>query len=165
MPSIVVPDQVGVFAFDPGGTTGVGWALMDVKDTVAKTLRYADIQTVEVTGDWKEQARKLRDLWLAVSHEWKERGLAGQHTYLIREDFNLYKFRSSDKKGVYPIWISAMLEGLLDLTDVDIIAQQVVQAKRFATNARLKRWGVYVPGSEHKRDAVRHIAFKLNKVI
>lgn len=165
MPSIVVPDQVGVFAFDPGGTTGVGWALMDVKDTVAKTLRHADIHTLEVTGDWKEQARKLRDLWVSVEYEWVvERGLDARHAHLIREDFNLYKFRSSDKKGVYPIWISAMLEGLLDEKAM-ITAQQVVQAKRFATNARLKRWGVYVPGSEHKRDAVRHIAFKLNKVI
>ena len=43
--------------------------------------------------------------------------------------------------------------------------QQASQAKGYATDERMRGWGVWQRGSPHKRDAVRQLCLKLNKVL
>jgi hypothetical protein len=47
------------------------------------------------------------------------------------------------------------------------IMQQPSSAMNFATNARLKEWGAYplTIGSEHRRDAVRHLCVRLSEML
>lgn len=42
---------------------------------------------------------------------------------------------------------------------------QPPSAMSYATDERLKRWGIWIPGRDHERAAWRHIAFRLNKLI
>jgi hypothetical protein len=42
------------------------------------------------------------------------------------------------------------------------IFQTAGDAKHYATNQRLRDWGVWVVGSTHRRDAVRHVCAKLS---
>lgn len=163
---IVVPDKLAIMAFDPGGTTGVGWATMDVKGTLAETLQGAEIASCDITGTYQQQASKLVDLWNTMYYGWTiERGIPADCVELVSEGFTLRKFGSSDKKGLYPVWISAMVEGALWKTGVRVVYQDP-STKGRTTTARMKRWGIWERGaSQHRKDTMKHIAYRVNQLI
>lgn len=80
---------------------------------------------------------------------------------------------SAERDAMYPIRIAASLEGLLyrrvsaapvvvssgtATQGQRLVYQSPSYAKRFATDARLRDWGLWVVGSDHERDAHRHVA-------
>jgi hypothetical protein len=160
-----IPDYIGVFAFDPGGTTGVAWSMMKVHATVAETLQAAEVFSQDVTGDHREQAVKLDELLMACEYEWTvERALSAGDIYVVSEGFSLHKIGSREKVGLYPVWVAAMFEGLVHGRH-EVVYQEPSE-KKYATSARMKRWGLWRRGgSEHEKDARRHIAIRLNKII
>lgn len=46
-----------------------------------------------------------------------------------------------------------------------MILQPAGQAATYATNARLRYWGLWVVGREHERSAWRHVALFLSRYI
>lgn len=44
-----------------------------------------------------------------------------------------------------------------------VVLQMAGQAKSYATNPRMKEWGIWVVGREHERSAWAHIAYFLKK--
>lgn len=166
MSTKAAPDRLAVMAFDPGGTTGVAWGVMQVRDTLAATLQGAELASCDLTGEYQQQARKLYDLWTTLNFGWTvERQIPADNVHCVSEGFILRKFGSSDKKGLYPVWISAMFEGLVDGDGVAVRYQEPATKSR-STSARMKRWGCWEVGvSDHRKDAMRHLAFRVNKLI
>lgn len=161
-----LPDRIAVMAFDPGGTTGVAWGVMKVEDTLAATLGGAELASADITGEYQQQATKLYDLWTGFKFHWiVELQVPSDCVHLVSEGFSLSKFGSREKVGLYPVWISAMLEGLV-WEDGDRVHYQEPSTKSRSTSARMKRWGCWERGvSDHRKDAMRHLAYRVNQLI
>lgn len=56
-------------------------------------------------------------------------------------------------------------KGLIRVGDLDVLYQAPVDAKSYASDERLKDWGLWVKGSDHARDANRHMALVIAKTI
>lgn len=138
-------------ALDPGGTTG--WATWDDDR--------GTIESGELTGDHHLELYNFLDF--------------GNFDIIIYESFQ-YRRKEIDK-GVAFVLDSVEYIGVIKLfvQDVkynfleppDLIAQTPATGKGFWTNDKLKKVGAYKPGSEHEKDARRHLlqymTFKLNR--
>lgn len=163
----LAPDKIAVMAIDPGGTTGVAFGQMRVRDTLGETLKGAYVLgSCDVTGDYQQQAVKLFDMWTSLSYHWTiELGIPADNVHLVSEGFSLSKFGSREKVGLYPVWIAAMLEGLAWASGVRVRYQEPATKSR-STSARMKRWGCWERGvSDHRKDAMRHLAYRVNQLI
>lgn len=151
---------------DPGGTTGVAAGTMLVKGTLAETLQGAQLVTCDVTGDYQTQAAKLYDMWTALQYGWSvEEQIPDEDIHLVSEGFSLHKIGSREKVGLYPVWIAAMLEGMLWRSGQRVVYQEPSTKSR-STTVRMKRWGVWERGaSEHRKDAIKHLAYRVNQLI
>lgn len=72
-----------------------------------------------------------------------------------------YRIRSSTFKThvgspVVTIQHIGAIKVAADMLDIPIYAQTPGMAKGFATDQKLKRWGLYQTGMKHANDAVRH---------
>ena len=65
------------------------------------------------------------------------------------------------------IWIAAPACAYIAdaYPDLDIRWQMPSGAKTKATNERLRLWGLWETGSEHKRDVMRHIALRMDGLV
>jgi hypothetical protein len=142
---------------DPGGSTGVTLHSWDDTGTTAERLASRiNLGSETLTGHWTAQGEALAARWRLFKHEMEEsRGIP---CYLVVEDFILTKFKSSDRTGLYPVWIAGCLYGHLATTRQRFI-WQMPSAMTFATDERLKDWGLWVKGRVHERAANRHFAF------
>lgn len=161
-----VDDRIAVMAFDPGGTTGVAWGIMKARTTLNETLNGAELASCDITGDHRQQAVKMYDLYMAMVARWNvERQVPLPSIHVVSENFTLRKFGSSNKQGLYPVWILAMFEGLLWDTGFRVTLQDPSTQGR-STSARLKRWGAWEVGvSPHRRSAMKHLAYRVNQLI
>lgn len=152
--------EYGIFALDPGLTSAYAWGVVRDEGPVADRLglktRSGSATIKDV--DWLSQAMVISRDWTTFAEDCRAR-----HTpaYLVCEDFILTRFKSSDRSGLYPVWVAAALSGHLaglSGTEQRIIWQQPSAAKGYATDARLRDWGIWIVGKEHERDAWRHFA-------
>jgi hypothetical protein len=154
---------VKILAIDPGGTTG--WALLDTatRDGSAGVVRGHEWEHVDfvvnavcdgwcdvlVLEDFKLRAdlhagAKLRDVTLSP----------------VRINFGVQYALYRAVTGQAGRGLGGMLEKRLDRRWASesgglVVKQSAADAKGFATDARLRRWGLYVT-PEHARDAMRH---------
>jgi hypothetical protein len=164
------PVQYGAFVVDPGGGSGLAWACLEDTGTVPERLAARTEDGYEtVRGDWKVQARTIAEKWHAFYRLCLD---AGMPAYFVMEDFILTRLKSSEREGLYPVWVAAAVEGyragVFDVIGVGdepsnltaTIWQQPSEAKTYATDERMKRWGLWIPGTAHahERDARRHLA-------
>jgi len=149
--------ETAAMVVDPGGSTGVTMHLWDDMGTTAERMASRkDLGSETITGHWTEQAEALAAMWRLFKHEMDE--VRGVPTWLIVEDFILTKFKSSDRTGLYPVWIAGCMYGHL-ATRREQFIWQMPSAMTFATDQRLKDWGLWVKGRVHERAANRHFAF------
>lgn len=157
--------MIALMAVDPGGTTGVGWGYFPgAEEDLTLAERCAEgknVDSFEITGGWKQQAAKLALEYIDFEAEARLDGC--ELVELVVEDFILRKLKSSDRQGIYPVYIRACLEGILIRRDMRWVFQQPSVAKA-VTNERLRDIGLYVVGSEHRRDAMRHLAARLRRL-
>jgi hypothetical protein len=78
----------------------------------------------------------------------------------------------SDQRMLDPIRVANGMETLslhYQLNDLrqwaKIEYQSPSEAKSYVTNERMRRWGAWVKGSEHKRDATRHMVKKVSDIL
>lgn len=175
---LVVPDRFAVMALDVGGTTGVARGVFEARETVEETLRGGvGVEAWEETGEPNEQAVVLAQEFLDWAAE-KHLGLRGtepipvQAVILVMESFELRTVHA-DLSPVEVAWgIKALLTLPVGTHDLGgrrwpWEEQTPADAKQFGTSDRLKRWGLFVHGrgSDHKRDALRHLALRVAKMI
>lgn len=169
--------RVAVLAVDPGGTTGVAWGFFDLggESVGSILLGGGEVRWGELTGSEQYQAAKILDIYSEIAH------LASIEDIdfdFVIEDFVLRPGRASAAREMLsPVRITSLVEGMLiaRTVGVDLVGewerrrtesyriwkQLPSAAKSFATNERLKRWGVYHKGMRHARDAWRHVALRL----
>lgn len=162
-PAKIIPSGVhALFAVDPGGTTGIAAGYVDLKPMVKDTLRGIERRkAIEISGDWLQQARTLAGLmegFVFTANVESRLPLANIH--IVFEDFVLRLPAST--ANLISVWVAAGAVALFDRDDIDVTWQQPSEAKSFATDDRLRLWGLWERGSAHKRDAWRHVARRVN---
>lgn len=164
-----------IFSVDPGDTTGCATVVGNLNLlTVAQIMRRArtkgHINTWEETGPYNTQswaiAHKVVDFYFNVH---VERGLIEANSfYIVIEDFKLRLMSAV----LSPIWITAGLEVLLSNAldgqwelDGFYRRQMPHEAKGFCSDKMLKAWRLHRGKSAHERDALRHVASRIDKLL
>lgn len=133
-----------VIALDPGGTTG--WSIFQVHPLamcgdpsipVMPNIEWWDAG--EFTGPQDDQIDQILDLLV----EWP-------YARLVTEDFHLRQVNAV----LDPVEINAILRR--ETRPRYWVKQQPALAMGTVTDDRQKRWGFWVPGKPHARDAVKH---------
>lgn len=121
---------------DPGGTTG--WVTYDT-------------ETREFTAGQEADRLKFCSVADAYLHEGVET------TALVVEDFRITVQTAKKSQQPDALKIIGALEYLAHLGGCDVYLQTPGDAKRFATDSRLKKAGMWTPGRKHANDAARHL--------
>jgi hypothetical protein len=163
-------------AVDPGTTTGCAAGVFHAAAEVAGCLADGEWETWEVTGSPAEQAWEIMDEYRDRQVRWNLAGIAFPDMHLVCESFALRLKKAhgagSDQRMHDPIRVANGMETLslhYQLNDLrqwaKIEYQSPSEAKSYVTNERMRRWGAWVKGSEHKRDATRHMVKKISDIL
>lgn len=156
--------MVGIFAIDPGTHSGVDYGLWDTNCGPKDAMGLWDGINYELSGDLLTQAGKICDDWLGFVEN-----NPSVECYLVIES---YAQRPTPHmvaaEALDPVRLASMIVGRLSVLYEGrgellphIYWQTPATAMRAATNERLRMWGAWVVGSEHRRDARRHsLAFR-----
>lgn len=158
-------DRFAVMGIDPGGTTGVAACYFEKRETLKETLLNAtNKKEAEVTGNYLEQGSKLAQMMMRFTYTANvEHGIPLPNVQIAIEDFVLRRLREGGATGnLTSCWVAAAATALYG---GEVHWQTASQAKQKANNQRMKLWGLYVPGSEHKKDAWRHVAVRADALV
>jgi hypothetical protein len=161
-------DQHAVFTVDPGGTTGVVGGYVELRPTMRQTMQTLSMAgSTEVHGSWDQQALEIAELWERFHDKAVATiGLPEENVHMAIEDFVLRRRQAGGATGnLTSCWVAAATVARCNLPSDYVVWQQPSEAKGFATNERLRMWGCYEVGSEHRRDAWRHFCSLVNKLI
>lgn len=166
---------VAIFGIDPGGTTGCATAILDLRQiTVARAMTRArakgNINTWNEEGPHIEQswsiARKVIDFLFRVHIE--RSLIENENFFICCEKFEVRQMGAD----LSPVRVAAGIETLLSgrfrdrwPADGFYQLQTASEAKGFCNNDMLDRWGLLKGRTPHERDALRHIARRLDKLL
>lgn len=160
--------KVAILAIDPGETTGVAAARVDLSYLDAlPTLRNAENKkSMEVTGNYLEQGLHLAEIMNKFVFTMNTRFMIPTYQiHIVIENFVLRRTRQGGATGnLTSCWVGGAAVGAFG-DDTLITWQNASDAKSYATNDRLQMWDMYERGSAHMRDANRHLALKVNKLL
>jgi hypothetical protein len=143
-----------ILAVDPGGTSG--WVTADVSSTehLRRTLIAGELDPVGM-------AEKLR-LWCLDA---RTHGQAQSLKFvLVMERFTITAVTGKLSPQYDAMELIGLGKYLASWSGVEFdLSQAPGDAKAFAHNDQLKKWGVWVPAKEHARDAVRHLCLAAAK--
>lgn len=144
-----------LFAVDPGTKTGVAWGSAGTSGTVRQRLAMGEVKSLTIEGYFIEQVEQLTELFYLFAKDLPR-------VNVVVEDFILRKM-TSDRELLDPVRVSS---GFLAVCNdsfsphYNATWQQPSAAMTYATNDRLREWGLWIKGSdpalEHQRDARRH---------
>jgi hypothetical protein len=111
------------------------------------------------------------ELWIEIEQRSEQsasltRGKVKQVTDLVIEDFILRE-RTKDRNLLAPVRLSAGLvqEVLRSQQLIGLTYQSASDAKSVVTDDRLRALGLWIRGQQHARDACRHLALFLRKIV
>ena len=172
--------NVGVFAIDPGGATGLAWGIFDTSHPllgqVIEEREFSASHTVE--GSYEEQTHVICRLW----REFFKDCTNGHHldpeeeVQMACEDFTPRGAIRGESMA-----ISLKLIGAITGYRMGTIAewernnngpawmpvmhmQTAGEAAQLMPDKRLKEVGWWSVGKEHERSAYRHLAVRLEKI-
>lgn len=167
---------IALFVIDPGESTGLAWGRFWEQGSVAERIASRQhFGTTTVKGYDVNQVRTIWRLWQDFQLACAKARIPYE---LIIEDFILTRLKSSDRSGLSPVRITSMLMGYrYGLADgyesagfgpaqtLEPIYQQPSDAFSYATNDRLRQWGIWIPGAahEHEREALSHLCLRLSR--
>lgn len=161
-------------AVDPGGTSGLFASEFIPGNSMKETCWALDKKSIEIhqcKGDFREQSKLISE-WIKNYFALKIiDGIRIQNHHVIIEDWDTH--RKSPGREIISAWIASGVDCLLTeglnppITSKNITYFYATQAKRYATNDRLKLWKLYTltTGKPHARDASRHWATRVNQII
>lgn len=175
----MIPNRA-LFVIDPGKHTGVAWGIFDInaRSTGEALLNKTHAGSDTITGPELHQIKTLSRLWREFLFVCvNERCMPVDSVELVCEDFILAPgAHGGGKEGNISQRITWGLigyrEGQADeferamqeparLNDVIL---QAPRAMTYATNERLREWGLWVRGREHERSAWKHVAYRVHKL-
>lgn len=158
-----------VIGFDPGVTTG--WAVLRLHLDLlvelgfsALALRSGGGQDAEVlawdAGEFTgPEAHQVDQMMGLVRGVWEDgvfdAGFESDLMGLAMEGFIL-RLMNSDPALLAPVRILAMFGYAARDVPVPRVVQSPSDAKSVVTDERLRKMNLYLPGSDHRRDATRH---------
>lgn len=160
--------EYGFFALDPGLSSAMAWGITRDEKSVARRIAaiHDSGSDTLIEPNWLLQGRIISQRVASFRTYCHKKGLP---TYFVCEDFILKAFKTSERAQLYPVWVAAAVmgyrQGISDAYEaggfgptapVEAVWQQPSQAKTYATDERLRRWGYWIRGKEHERDAWRH---------
>lgn len=129
-----------VLAVDPGGT--VGWAMLTLDPA-------APLQLEQVVAG---QTPHLEFL------DWCHGSIAKDWVVLCEKFFITARTAQLSPEGTHKTLDTiGTLKSLCRWSGAFFAFQSANDAKKFVTDAQLKRLGLWRPGADHARDAVRHL--------
>lgn len=151
-------------AIDPGGVTGMACVAQHEDGTFA-LLDWVEISSID---------EGMNELRAARAVAQKAAGWVAEYgaDVVAIEDF-IIRLGVTDRSLLSPVRMTAMIEafwyemrgsggiGWGGSWGGEYVKQQASSAKAVATNERLKRWGLWVKGKQHARDAIRHCVVAL----
>lgn len=174
--------NIGVFAMDPGGHTGLAWAILDPADPdgITGSLRNRmNSGSATIAGDERTQIAEIAAIWAAFySACVRSALLKPSDVWFVCEDYiyapGVNYSGESAAISTALIWgVEGYRMGRRDewkehnprktAAIPSMILQPAGVAMQFATNARLKEWDCWVVGRDHERSAFRHLAAFLSK--
>lgn len=172
-----------IFCIDGGITTGLCWGCFpkdgSLRSRVARARAGGALEFREVMPVWGAGIAEIEpELSVALQivdllDVWNEklRGVGLYPSTVILEDYqlNIAKTRSTDRWRLAPVRINSAVSLTLvnwGLEESGVWLHTPVlcspsMSKTFATNERLKKWGLWVVGKQHARDAARVAAWYL----
>lgn len=140
---------------DPGRATG--WSVHRVE--IAALLRLGQVGAVSRmwwrTGVFRHESTSASvDSYLALCRAAWERSAEDDLVVIGCEGFSL-EMNSRDYWLLEPVRFLSVLQDRLRGTDVRVQVQMPGE-RSVITDARLRTWGLWVPGTDHARDAQRH---------
>lgn len=180
-------DLHAVMGVDPGGTSGVAGCYVRLGETMRETMAegVSRAKAVEVEGDWLSQSQAIANMMVRFMFTANvENEIPLDNIHFAFEDFVLRRKTEGGATGnLTSCWVAAGAVAIYDTQHVidarekpqlflmgrdepsPVTWRQASQAKSYATNERLKIWGLWEVGSDHKRDAWRHVASEINLLI
>lgn len=161
--------SVAVLSVDPGATTGCAAGLFDLRlGTVAGTMRRARskrlLRSWTIRGDHVEQAWELGrwvEEWEFSTHIEKA-AVRSDRYYVTMENF-IPRQLNFDPISLQIIGgFETLAKPLFEKTGIHYARQE--PGERWCDDGWLKRNRLWVP-SDHERDAIRHVATKLDKLL
>lgn len=160
--SVKTPDEASGWAttvwIDPGGTTG--WGVMSVYPELLvsdRALR-SNIQHW-ARGDIKGNENQMASECLQLFDLWDD-AAAGIEQFDLRQLAVQLSPVSITGKIEYGLWLMEKWEAEEEERDMGrgrlVFKQTPSLAKNTLTNDRQRDWGLWVPGEDHKRDAIKH---------
>lgn len=127
-------------AVDPGGTTGVAI----FKDGVFYRGYQADTDLV-----YEKAPVFIRDILLLCPDR------------IVCEIYRVYAWKTDTHawNDMHTSRLIGAIEVRASESNVPMFMQSAQQAKNFATDERLHKWGLWQEGLKHERDAIRHGIF------
>lgn len=137
-------DEYAILTLDPGGTTA--WL-------------FANGKQMFTTGEFGPQEHHVElDMFLHYASDLAKR--EGVQLVVVCEPF---EYRKSDEHREKIEYISAEYIGIVKCfcrgSGITYVEQQASVAKQFFTDKVLRDLGVWVSGSKHRRDAIRHYLY------
>lgn len=161
-------DTHAIMGIDPGGTTGIAAAYVSVRPTMKETMLegITKKRSLEVPGDYLQQSKAIASLMNAFMYKANvENGIPLYNIHYAIEDFVLRRKAEGGATGnLTSCWVAAGAVAIFG-SEANVKWRQASQAKTYATDARLKLWGLWSIGSAHERDAWRHLASEANEVV
>lgn len=170
---------------DPGEVTGLAWVCLSLKQVRKGNWHDAMIQaagdgrlrtaTVDGSHDEDQAAQEVLD-WIEARRDEVIGATSGRHVAhdgILLEDF-LLREQTMDRTLLSPVRIGAKVafgcwqrrrwfpDSALAYPHVQWM--QPSQHKSVITNDRLKRWGLWLPGTSHERDALRLVCMQAREV-
>lgn len=165
MNAVVIPAVFAVMTVDPGRTTGVAWGVFRTAGTVKQTLIDADVESCEIVagpvGTGIEVSRRWQDFFASANID----GCPTPEISLVLESFALRTAHADTSPVAVTAAIATCVYLQAPMWDWDGETQSPSEAKGYARDDRLRDWGLWVRGSEHQRDARRHLALKVAKTL
>lgn len=125
-----------IIAADPGNMTG--WASINIGD------------------EWNPNAVNAGQLssdefcdWLAT--------IGNQADLIVYETFTITSQTTRKSPQPIPMEVIGVMKFLARRSNTRIESQSPGSAKQFVTDAQLRKLGLWKPGQDHARDAIRHL--------
>lgn len=153
-------DLVGIFAVDPGTTSGIDYGVWRRNCPVEVAQIEGSGFYEDLTGGLTSQAETITDWWLKF-----ESGNLGIPVYLVVESYQQGPSAHYLKaEALDPVRLAYLILGRLSVLSpkrVPWVWQTPSVAMTHATDARLREWGHWLRGNPHARDARKHaLAFR-----
>lgn len=178
----IVPDRFAIMTLDPGGTSAVATGLFRtdrgddmLRSVFERAVKKRQIRSWEVRGDSELQAWAICEQWSNFKFRCNvEYFIPEKDIHFVIEDFALRELNAQLNSVEVIAGIKTLLvKKLQPKTANDNLVrwplgrpeyQQPSTAKR-VKNDRLRDLGIWVVGSEHERDARRHLVAKVSEIL